>query len=65
MRIETSVRRVTVWHHKTLPHRTFMFDSFSYKPFDFLSFILKVAFITIRNDIDVGHSEFDVIVMSQ
>ena len=37
------------------PHQTLMFDSFSCIPFHFECFILKVAFITTHNDVDVGH----------
>ena len=37
------------------PHWTLMFDTFSCTAFDFECFILKVAFITTYNDIDVGH----------
>ena len=37
------------------PHRTLKFDSFSCIPLDFQCFILKVAFITTYNDVDVGH----------
>ena len=34
---------------------THMFDFFSCIPFDFKCFILKVAFITTHNDVDVGN----------
>ena len=68
LRMENSFLRVTVWHHEAFlmmpnndpwdgifyPHQTFMFDSFSCIPFDFGCFILKVAFITAYNDVDVG-----------
>ena len=44
-----------------------MLDSFSCIPVDFECFILKVAFFTTYNDIDVGHFHFlnDVIVTSE
>ena len=57
------VPRVTVWHHKVLPSDAkgtefsilakHTFDSFSCIPFDI--FILKEAFITTYNDVDLGN----------
>ena len=68
VRIENSVPRVTVWHQEALLSdakqgsrgtefsiRTeHIFDSFSCIAFDFECSILKVAFITTYNDVDVG-----------
>ena len=37
------------------PHPPLMFDTFSCVPFGFECVVLKVAFITIHNDVDIGH----------
>ena len=52
MQIEKSVLRVTVCHHEALPS-----DAIFLHTFRFPKFNLKVEFITIHNDVDVGHFE--------
>ena len=39
----------------SIRNKTLMFDSISCIPFDFECFILKAAFITTRNDADIGN----------